>query len=268
MSAPFTFEAVNRAINSASPSSALVGVDEEAGTGALVKAAGFGFDHGVTLALIRKIDVLLDRSRLVFLASARKEAVKKANVMKKLIVNADDFGLTNGVNRAIIEGHARGAITSATLMANMPAFDAAVRLAKDHPSLGVGLHFNITGTPVADASRVGSPIDDSGEFWGTSQAVWAAMLAGAVEYRRGRHRIARHRKGLNAGLRLTQRQPQTYVRAASNHAAIISTIKDYGSTLSAPREGWRFDRDAGSFKPIVRRAPARSDYRQLCRIGT
>ncbi|HKQ92014.1 MAG TPA: ChbG/HpnK family deacetylase, partial [Blastocatellia bacterium] len=39
--------------------------------------------------------------------------------MKKLIVNADDFGLTNGVNRAIMEGHARGAITSATLMANM-----------------------------------------------------------------------------------------------------------------------------------------------------
>ena len=101
--------------------------------------------------------------------------------MKKLIVNADDFGLTNGVNRAIIEGHTRGAITSATLMANMPAFDAAVRLAKDHPSLGVGLHFNITqGRPVADASRVGSLIDDSGEFWGTSQAVLIRMLAGRL----------------------------------------------------------------------------------------
>ena len=103
--------------------------------------------------------------------------------MKKLIVNADDFGLTNGVNRAIIEGHTRGAITSATLMANMPAFDAAVRLAKDHPSLGVGLHFNITqGRPVADASRVGSLIDDSGEFWGTSQAVLMTHAGRAVEY--------------------------------------------------------------------------------------
>src|SRR5262245_40796711 len=84
---------------------------------------------------------------------------------KRLIVNADDFGLTAGVNRAIIEGHTRGAITSATLMANMPAFDAAVRLAKDHPSLGVGLHINITqGRPVADASRVSSLINDRGEF--------------------------------------------------------------------------------------------------------
>ncbi|HEY7181078.1 MAG TPA: ChbG/HpnK family deacetylase, partial [Blastocatellia bacterium] len=48
-----------------------------------------------------------------------------ANQAKRLIVNADDFGLTSGVNRAIIEGHTRGAITSATLMANMPGFDAA-----------------------------------------------------------------------------------------------------------------------------------------------
>ena len=70
--------------------------------------------------------------------------------MRLLIVNADDFGLTPGINRAIIEAHTRGIVTSATLMANMPAFYEAVQLAKVHPALGIGLHFNITqGRPVA-----------------------------------------------------------------------------------------------------------------------
>lgn len=54
--------------------------------------------------------------------------------MKFLTVNADDFGLIGGVNRAVIEAHARGILTSATVMANMPAFDEAVRLAKEHPA--------------------------------------------------------------------------------------------------------------------------------------
>ncbi len=71
--AAFTFEAINRAINMAFifvP--ALVGVDE-AGTGALVKTAGFGFDHGVALALIRKIRMFFWIGiGLIFLASARK----------------------------------------------------------------------------------------------------------------------------------------------------------------------------------------------------
>ncbi|HEV2667612.1 MAG TPA: ChbG/HpnK family deacetylase, partial [Blastocatellia bacterium] len=124
---------------------------------------------------------------------------------RRLIVNADDFGLTNGVNCAIIEGHTRGLVSSATLMANMPAFDAAVRLAKDHPSLGVGLHFNITqGRPVAGASRVGSLIDDRGEFWGTSTAFLRRMLAGRLKIEEVVIELrAQIEKALNAGLRLT-----------------------------------------------------------------
>jgi hopanoid biosynthesis associated protein HpnK len=190
--------------------------------------------------------------------------------MKRLIVNADDFGLTNGVNRAIIEGHARGAITSATLMANMPAFDAAVRLAKDHPSLGVGLHFNITqGPPVADASRVGSLIDDSGEFWGTSQAVLGRMLAGRLNIEEVVIELrAQIEKALNAGLRLTHVDSHKHTHALPQICeAIISTIKGYGiNAVRAPRELWRFDRGAKSFKLITQSAGA-FGLSQLCRIG-
>ena len=198
--------------------------------------------------------------------------------MRQLIVNADDFGLTAGVNRAIIEGHARGVITSATLMANMPAFGDAVRLAKEHPkghpkerqALGVGLHFNITqGRPVADASRVSSLIDDRGEFWGTSTALLGRALTGrlnteeiAIELR------AQIEKALSAGLRLTHIDSHKHSHALPQILeAILPTIKDYGiDAVRLPVEHWRFDRNAKSFKLITQSAGA-FGISQLCRIS-
>ena len=60
--------------------------------------------------------------------------------MRRLIINADDFGLTAGVNRAIVEGNRSGVVTSATLMANAQATVAAVDLARAQPSLKTGCH--------------------------------------------------------------------------------------------------------------------------------
>lgn len=77
--------------------------------------------------------------------------------MRRLIVNADDFGLTAGVNRAIVEAHTHGIVTSSTLMASGHAFDDAVRLAKTVPRLSVGCHVVlIDGEPVLDAKRLPS----------------------------------------------------------------------------------------------------------------
>lgn len=77
--------------------------------------------------------------------------------MRRLIVNADDFGFTAGVNRAIVEAHTRGIVTSSTLMANGRAFEDAVRLAKTVPGLSVGCHVVlIDGEPVLDAKRLNS----------------------------------------------------------------------------------------------------------------
>jgi len=70
--------------------------------------------------------------------------------MPQLILNADDFGLTPGINRAIAELHLAGVLTSATLMAAGPAFDDAVRIARAHPTLGVGCHIVLTdGSPIS-----------------------------------------------------------------------------------------------------------------------
>jgi len=77
--------------------------------------------------------------------------------VRRLIVNADDFGFTSGVNRAIVEGHSRGVVTSSTLMANGPAFAEAVLLAKTVPKLSVGCHVVLTdGEPVLAAEQVPS----------------------------------------------------------------------------------------------------------------
>lgn len=77
--------------------------------------------------------------------------------MRRLIVNADDFGFTKGVNRAIAETHTRGIVTSSTLMANGRAFDDAVSLAKTLPRLSVGCHIVlIDGEPVSDPAKLTS----------------------------------------------------------------------------------------------------------------
>lgn len=73
----------------------------------------------------------------------------------RLILNADDFGLTPGINRAIEELYRAGALTSATLMANGPAFDDAVRIAHRNPGLGVGCHVVLTdGLPVSHPADI------------------------------------------------------------------------------------------------------------------
>jgi chitin disaccharide deacetylase len=77
--------------------------------------------------------------------------------VRRLIVNADDFGFTAGINRAIIEAHTRGIVTSSTLMANGRAFEDAVTLAKTVPRLSVGCHVVlIDGEPVLDAKQLPS----------------------------------------------------------------------------------------------------------------
>jgi predicted glycoside hydrolase/deacetylase ChbG (UPF0249 family) len=80
--------------------------------------------------------------------------------VKHLIINADDFGLAPGVNRAIVELQQAGALSSTTLMATAPYFSAAVHLAFAEPALGVGCHVVLVdGSPCLHASDVPSLLD-------------------------------------------------------------------------------------------------------------
>lgn len=88
--------------------------------------------------------------------------------MKSLIVNADDFGMSPAVNSGIIRAHQRGIVTSATMLANGPAFAPAADLARRHPTLGIGVHLNLVeGRPIAGAGAVPSLLGDDGAFLGS-----------------------------------------------------------------------------------------------------
>ncbi len=62
---------------------------------------------------------------------------------RRLIVNADDFGRSSAINRAVVRAHREGILTTTSLMVNEPAFQEAVDLARENPNLGVGLHLTL-----------------------------------------------------------------------------------------------------------------------------
>ena len=101
--------------------------------------------------------------------------------MRRLIVNADDFGFTAGVNRGIVEAHSRGIVTSATLMANGPAFAEAAHLANTVPTLSIGCHVVlIDGRPVLSAEQVPS-LTSAGLFRDGMMTFAARAIAGSID---------------------------------------------------------------------------------------
>ena len=94
--------------------------------------------------------------------------------MKQLIVNADDFGLTEAVNAGIVEAHFRGIVTSTTIMANGPAFDGAW-IARLAPRLGFGVHLNLTsGEPVSRPRQIPTLVDRNGRLHlSPTRLLWA-----------------------------------------------------------------------------------------------
>ena len=83
-----------------------------------------------------------------------------------LIVNADDFGRSEAVNRGVAEGFQRGIVTSASLVAAGPAFAQAVEIAKGLPGLGVGIHLIANEyTPILPPNKIPRLVDATGRFY-------------------------------------------------------------------------------------------------------
>jgi chitin disaccharide deacetylase len=100
----------------------------------------------------------------------------------RLILNADDFGLTPGINRAIAELHSAGVLTSATLMANGAAFADAIRIAHAQPTLGIGCHIVLTdGIPLSPPHTIPTLLGpDRSSFRRSLTDFFAAVLIGKV----------------------------------------------------------------------------------------
>ncbi|MHB8632108.1 MAG: carbohydrate deacetylase [Candidatus Limnocylindria bacterium] len=108
--------------------------------------------------------------------------------MKRLIVNADDFGRTLRVNAGVLRAHRDGIVTATTLMVNAPGTADAARIARAKPSLDVGVHLTLTfGRPVSDPAAVPSLVEPDGSFPGVPGAFLGTDRAdpdhAIVEYR-------------------------------------------------------------------------------------
>ena len=101
--------------------------------------------------------------------------------MKQLIVNADDFGYTRGVNAGIIRGFRDGIVTSATIMANGEAFEDAVECARANAGLGVGCHLVLVGGKcVAAREKIASLADWEGLLPASLAALVSKLSVGAI----------------------------------------------------------------------------------------
>ena len=85
--------------------------------------------------------------------------------MCKLIVHADDFGLSEKINEGIIQAHIHGILTSTSIMANGRAFEHAVELCQSTPTLDVGIHLTLVGEqPLLNPGQIPSLVDNTGKF--------------------------------------------------------------------------------------------------------
>lgn len=85
--------------------------------------------------------------------------------MTKLIVRADDFGMTESTSLGVLKAYHDGIVTSTSVMVNMPGSEQAPQLLKNCPSLCIGLHVNLViGKPISDCGKIPSLVDQKGEF--------------------------------------------------------------------------------------------------------
>lgn len=107
-------------------------------------------------------------------------------MVKKLIVNADDYGRTKNVSNGIRRAHSEGIVSTTTVMMNLPGASEGVRLAKvETPRLGLGVHLNLTfGEPLSPEAKVTSLTDSQGGFRSKDFYFyhWGEITGDDVEY--------------------------------------------------------------------------------------
>jgi chitin disaccharide deacetylase len=151
--------------------------------------------------------------------------------MIQLIVNADDFGYSSGINYGIIDTHLNGIVNSATMMMNMEGTNHAIQLAKEHPSLQVGIHLVLTcGKPLLH--DVSSLTNEEGLFLSLSelQVNMDQVLLEDVE----REWTAQIEKFLSSGIPLTHMDSHHHVHTIERLLPVVQSLsKKYNLPVRA-----------------------------------
>jgi hopanoid biosynthesis associated protein HpnK len=130
-----------------------------------------------------------------------------------LIVNADDLGLTEGHNRAILDAHQHGIVTSTSLLACGPAFDDAVERARSASALGIGVHLTLLeGAPVSSPAQVPDLVGPDGLFGQSYLALFRRLALRQVRMDQVRREWrAQIERVLAAGLHVTHLDSHKHV---------------------------------------------------------
>jgi len=146
--------------------------------------------------------------------------------MHRLVVNADDLGLTPGVDDGIFDAHEHGILTSASLFANAPSTADALRRARSHPSLGIGVHLALVdGVPTLPPARVSTLLEGDGRFRRSWKPFIVACLRGRVSLVEvERELTAQIERLLAAGLRPTHVDGHKHVHAWPPIFAIVARL--------------------------------------------
>jgi predicted glycoside hydrolase/deacetylase ChbG (UPF0249 family) len=153
---------------------------------------------------------------------------------RRLIVNADDFGLAPGVNAGIVEAIEAGSVTSVSVLANAPGLDDAFRRAPGLAGrVGMGLHLNLTmGSPVSPPSEVRSLIDGLGRFLPLDRLVRRGLAGGVRPAEVRQEADAQLMRLVSAGLRITHVDSHRHVHAYPwVRGAVAAAAADRGILL-------------------------------------
>jgi len=145
---------------------------------------------------------------------------------KNLIVNADDFGLTEEINNRIIESHQNGIVTSASLIPTGKAFDHAVKLINTNTNLGIGIHLALTKTsPVLQSRYIPTLVNHSGCFYKSWRRFGLKLLMNKIDLSEvGQEWEAQIKKVLDAGLHPTHLDSHQHIHIFPSLWKIIKQL--------------------------------------------
>ncbi|MBV8583716.1 MAG: hopanoid biosynthesis-associated protein HpnK [Candidatus Eremiobacteraeota bacterium] len=185
--------------------------------------------------------------------------------MKRVIFNADDFGISREVNEAIDIAHQRGVLRSASLMTGAPAFDDAVERARRLPSLAVGLHVVLVhGRPVLPPHRIPAIVDADGNFLTdlVKAGVRFFFRPGIARQLEAEIR-AQFERFAATGLTLDHADAQSHMHVHPTIFGLILKVgKEYGLRgIRIPREPFGGTRTIEPWVALMRRRAARDGVR-------
>ena len=148
--------------------------------------------------------------------------------MKQLIINADDFGRHELINRAVKIAYEKGCLKSASIMAGGIAFDDAVKTAKNLPNLGVGVHLTLAnGNPILPQKKIPSLVTGEGIFYDNHAEFLKRYLQGKINFDEVRAELAAQiEKVLRAGLKPTHIDSHQHLHHVPKIIEIVLELAD------------------------------------------